>query len=69
MRVRGLDGQTTTETFRDPTQFYYLHLVSAAVRDGDADALARALARNAYCIGPSLMSDFTQALPFFLRGR
>ena len=62
-------GEITTETFRDPTQFYYLRLVSQAVSEGDSKALATILARDAYCIGPSLMPDFTQALPPFLRGR
>lgn len=62
-------GRTRVRTVPDPTQFYYLRLVSDAVSAGDVDALAHTLARNAYCIGPSLMPNFSQALPAFLRGR
>jgi hypothetical protein len=62
-------GRTTTESIPDPTQFYYLRLVSQAVKAGDIDALAAALAKNAFCIGPSLMPDFAQALPESFRGR
>ncbi len=56
-------GLTRTETFPDPTQFYYLELVIQAVKAGDIDALAAALAEHAFCIGPSLVPDFARALP------
>lgn len=62
-------GRTTTETIPDPTQFYYLRRVGQAVKAGDIDALAAALAKDAFCIGPSLMPDFAQALPEGFRGR
>ena len=62
-------GQTTTETIPDPTQYYYLRLVSKAVKAGDVDALGNTLADNAYCIGTSLVPDFQQALPAGFQGR
>jgi hypothetical protein len=62
-------GLTTTQSIPDPTQFYYLRLVSQAVKAGNIDALAAALAKDAFCIGPSLMPAFAQALPEGFRGR
>lgn len=62
-------GQTTTETYPDPTQYYFLRLVSKAVKAGDVDALGNTLADNAYCIGTSLVPDFQQALPAGFQGR
>ncbi|MBA3783618.1 MAG: hypothetical protein H0X12_17430 [Nocardioides sp.] len=62
-------GQTTTETIPDPTQYYFLRLVSRAVKAGDVDALGDTLADNAYCIGTSLVPDFQQALPAGFQGR
>lgn len=62
-------GLTTTETIPDPTQFYYLKLVSAAVAADDVDTVAALLADNAYCIGRSLLPDFPRALPPGFRGR
>lgn len=62
-------GETTTETIPDPTQYYFLRLVSKAVKTGDVEALGETLADNAYCIGPSLVPDFEQALPAGFQGR
>jgi hypothetical protein len=62
-------GETKTHTFQDPTQFYYLQLVSEAVTEGDIRALAKALAEDAYCIGPSLVPEFPAALPPGFQGR
>lgn len=62
-------GEVRTETFKDPTQFYYLKVISAAVRQGDIGALGKALAQDAYCIGPSLMPAFPEAFPPGFRGR
>ncbi|WP_248579818.1 hypothetical protein [Nocardioides sp. InS609-2] len=62
-------GQTTTGTIPDPTQYYFLRLVSKAVKAGDVDALGDTLADNAYCIGTSLVPDFQQALPAGFQGR
>lgn len=69
MEVLDRTGQTTTETIPDPTQYYFLRLVSKAVKAGDVGALGDALADNAYCIGVSLVPDFRQALPAGFRGR
>ena len=63
------DGSTTVEIIPDPTQFYYLRLVAAAVEADDVAGLGTALAENAYCIGPALVPDFKRALPPGFGGR
>jgi hypothetical protein len=68
-QVLGRDGAVRTEVISDPTQFYYLRRVAAAVQDDDVAALGATLARNAYCVGPSLVPHFPQALPPGFVGR
>ena len=54
---------------RASTQFAYLRLVARAVEGDDVAGLASVLADHAFCIGPSLVPDFRQALPDGFRGR
>lgn len=68
-QVLGRDGNVVTEVLPDPTQFYYLRLVADAVEADDVSFLGDTLAQNAYCIGPSLVPDFPQALPQGFVGR
>lgn len=67
--VDSATGEVRTETFEDPTQFYYLQVVSRAVMQGDINALGKALADDAYCIGPSLVPAFPAAFPPGVAGR
>jgi hypothetical protein len=57
------NGNTTTERYRDESQFYYLGALARAVQGRDLDVVADLLAENnGYC-RPQLVPDLPEANP------
>lgn len=66
MDVSNADGTTTTERFRDPTQFFYLGQLGSAVQGRNESRVAELLAENnGYCRA-GLVPDIPAANPFFV---
>lgn len=65
MDVLNENGTTTTERFREPTQFYYLGPLGDAVQGREIALVANLLAENnGYC-SAGLVPDIPAANPFF----